>query len=213
MLSAFGLALLAAALLGAVSWLVGMDKIASFDLRIISVVQGWETPGLTRWMKGFSWVGATLPTTALSVLSVLFLYFGLRHRYEVLFFIFNIGGSTILNRVLKGVFRRERPDIHRLAEELSYSFPSGHAMAAVSLYGALAYLLWRHIPSTAGRTLLIAISAFMIGMISISRIYLGVHYPSDVIGGLLGSGMWLALTVWIFGRWARRRERSGKAAE
>jgi undecaprenyl-diphosphatase len=206
LLSAYGLAVLAAAGFGLVALLVGRGRIASFDSSLISWIQGWENAGLTSVMKGLSWFGTTLPTTIFSILIALFLYFVLRHRWEVILFIVVMAGSTLLNHILKAAFRRERPDLHRLAEEASYAFPSGHAMASFALYGIVAYLLWRHIGSFAGRIILIAVCAAMFLGIGISRIYLGVHYPSDVIGGYLASGLWLALSIAVFGRWAGKNK-------
>jgi undecaprenyl-diphosphatase len=73
-------------------------------------------------------------------------------------------------------------------------------MAAFTLYGILTFLLWRHLPSYRSRSSLIIISAIMILMIGISRIYLGVHYPSDVLGGFLISGSWLFFSISIYQR-------------
>lgn len=80
----------------------------------------------------------------------------------------------------------------------NFSFPSGHAMAALSLYGIIGFLLWRHIPKQSGRIALITLKAIFILIIGTSRIYLGVHYPSDIVGAYLISGFWLMLTIWGF---------------
>lgn len=103
-----------------------------------------------------------------------------------------------MNHLLKDFFQRERPTIHRLAEEVGYSFPSGHSMAAFALYGAFVYLLWKHVNSRTGRALLAAIGAIIVFAIGISRIYLGVHYPSDVVGGYFASWVWLGLMIESF---------------
>jgi undecaprenyl-diphosphatase len=107
-------------------------------------------------------------------------------------------GANIFFSSLKLVFHRARPDLHRLIEIGGYSFPSGHATNAFALYGILTFLLWRHISPQSGRILLIFISALMILMIGISRIYLGVHYPSDVIAGYFISGFWLMMAIWFY---------------
>lgn len=82
-------------------------------------------------------------------------------------------------------------------------------MAAFSLYGILAYLLWRHISTPVGRGLLIIISITMITAIGVSRIYLGVHYPSDVLGGFLASGSWLTVSIWFYQRYLEKRKTEG----
>src|SRR5690606_15912927 len=113
-------------------------------------------------------------------------------------------GSTLLNIILKFIFQRSRPDINRMISEEGYSFPSGHSMAAFSLYGILTFLLWRHIQTRAGRTILLIINSLMILFIGISRIYLGVHYPSDVIGAYTASGVWLFTVIWCY-QWLQER--------
>jgi undecaprenyl-diphosphatase len=80
------------------------------------------------------------------------------------------------------------------------------------MYGALVFLLWRHTPSRAGRTLLVAASGVLISAIALSRIYLGVHYPSDIVGGLLAGGAWLALSVAAYRKYLDiRRGKAGSA--
>ena len=138
-------------------------------------------------------------------MAFLFLYFVLKHRIELLLFGTVILGTPIINQILKQFFHRARPDLHRLIEIGGYSFPSGHAMNAFAVYGILAFLLWRHIPTRLGRTVLIIISTIFILMIGTSRIYLGVHYPSDIIGGYFASGFWLAISIWFFQRYKEKR--------
>ncbi|MFB9278877.1 phosphatase PAP2 family protein [Cohnella cellulosilytica] len=198
--------LLAVLLFIAVSWLVMKDKLASFDSAIIGVVQGWESPGATRTAELFSLIGSTEGVIVIVVATAIFLAFSLGHRKELLLLVFCIGGAPLLNTALKMIFRRERPDLHRLAEELGYSFPSGHSMAAFALYGVLAYLLWRHVPGTKGRFALVSLAALLAFFIGLSRIYLGVHYPSDVLAGYLASTVWLGLGIGLFGAWLRKRD-------
>lgn len=200
----FFISLLLALAFGLVAILIGNQRIAAFDSNIIRAVQGLEAPGWTRLFKCFTWIGSGEIVTILGLLIVGFLYGVLRHRMELVLFVWVTGGSALLNFALKLLFHRERPTLHRLIEETGYSFPSGHSMGAFSFYGILTYLLWRHIASRTGRVLLVIGSLVFIAGIGISRIYLGVHYPSDVLGGYLASGTWLGLSIWIF---EHRRER------
>ncbi|KON70564.1 hypothetical protein AKG34_18525 [Peribacillus butanolivorans] len=170
----------------------------NFDRAVISFVQGLESPFLTTIMKVFTFIGSSSSIIILSLLVLFYLYKVLKHRLELVLFSAVVVGSTLLNLILKLFFQRARPDLHRLIEIGGYSFPSGHAMNAFTLYGILTFLLWRHISTMWGRTLLILFSVMMILTIGISRIYLGVHYPSDIIGGYLASGCWLAISIWVF---------------
>lgn len=187
-----------------VAAMIRADKLLDFDRAVIEAVQSQEAPFITSIMKFFTEIGSTKIVVILCLLSIFFLYKVLHHRMELLLFIGVVIGSPILNKVLKEIFRRARPDLHRLIEIGGYSFPSGHAMNAFTVYGILTFLLWKHIFIGSGRTLLLLGSSFFIIMIGVSRIYLGVHYPSDIIGGYFASGFWLATSIWFF-QWVMER--------
>lgn len=189
------------------AFFVSANKVVQFDSTIITFVQGFENSALTVVMKIFTFIGDTKSVIVLSILVIIFLYVVLKHRVELILFIAAIIGSAVLNQLLKYSFQRARPELHRLIEIDSYSFPSGHAMNAFTVYTIISFLLWRHIPSRTGRILLIIISALMIFTIGISRIYLGVHYPSDIIAGYFASGCWLGMAIWFFQKYQENRSR------
>ncbi|UQD51044.1 phosphatase PAP2 family protein [Bacillus methanolicus] len=193
--------------------LISGHQIIKFDSTIISVVQGFESPMLTAIMKFFTFIGSTISVAVISLLAFLFLYKVLKHRSELILFVAVIIGTPILNQTLKLFFHRTRPDLHRLIGASGYSFPSGHAMNAFSVYGILSFLLWRHIPTRWGRIFLIFISSLMILMIGTSRIYLGVHYPTDIIGGYFASGCWLAFSIWFYQRYQEKRNKKFASGE
>lgn len=203
---AWVLSLLCAIGFGVMALLVSDHKIASFDDAIITFVQGLESPALTSVMKLFSYLGGGYPVVIVTLITLLVLYKVLHHRRELVLFIGVVAGSALLNQALKSLFQRERPTLYRIIEANGFSFPSGHSMAAFTMYGVLAFLLWRHIPTSLGRATLIVCSTAMITAIGLSRIYLGVHYPSDVFGGFLASGCWLAFSIWFFQRGQERRQ-------
>nr|WP_295970917.1 phosphatase PAP2 family protein [uncultured Bacillus sp.] len=180
------------------AYTVSMNGIFFFDYKVITIVQGWEGPRFTAIMKFFTQIGSAQIVIVLSIFILFFLYKVLKHRTELVLFCIVMVGSPLLNGLLKQTFQRARPEWHRLIDIGGYSFPSGHAMNAFTLYGILTFLLWRHISSKTGRSVLIVISSCMIALIGISRVYLGVHYPSDIIGGYMGGGCWLAIMIWIF---------------
>jgi undecaprenyl-diphosphatase len=94
------------------------------------------------------------------------------------------------------VFERPRPSpLWALAEEASFSFPSGHSVAAFAFYGVITYLIFRRLKGRAARVALISTASVFIVAIGASRVYLGVHYPSDVVAGYLVGLIWLATVV------------------
>ncbi|WP_077212475.1 phosphatase PAP2 family protein [Bacillus dakarensis] len=168
------------------------------DIQAINSIQRLEQANITIVMKFFSYIGDTIRVIFISIIMLLILYKVFHQRVELILFIIVLIGSTTFNVLLKNFFQRERPNILRMIIEDGYSFPSGHTMAALSLYGIISFLMWRHIPKQSGRILLICLSALFILAIGISRIYLGAHYPSDVVGAYLISGFWLMFTIWGF---------------
>ncbi len=209
---AFILSLFSFMAFGYLAFLIRAEKLLLFDSAIISYIQGLESPGLTVVMEVFTTIGSVPVVLPLSLLVLLILYKLLRHRKELILFAAVMIGSPILNQLLKVFFQRARPDLNRLIEIGGYSFPSGHAMNAFTLYGILTFLLWRHIPVRWGRTILLLFSTVFILAIGISRIYLGVHFPSDIIGGYLAASFWLAVSIWVFQRYKERLFRRRKEA-
>ncbi|WP_102347146.1 phosphatase PAP2 family protein [Bacillus sp. Marseille-P3661] len=122
-------------------------------------------------------------------------------RKETLFppiLLINLIGAQVLNRFLKEQFVRERPVIEHIVDVTGYSFPSGHAMISTAYYGFIAYLICRTLNYNKTLCYCIQISiGTLIFLIGLSRIYLGVHYPSDVIGGFFMGFSWLIFTVLI----------------
>jgi len=184
------------------------EMITGFDRSIIDTIQGLEAPWLTPIMHAFTFIGSTKVVMLLIIAVTALLLWGLRARSQAYFFFFAMIGTGVLNQTLKFFFKRARPEFHRLAEASGYSFPSGHTMMGFSLYALFTYLLWRHIRSKTGRIALVVFAILMFGMIATSRIYLGVHYPSDILGGMIASSFWLTLTTFLFVQFQRRKKRS-----
>ena len=105
--------------------LVKRQSLATFDLAIITTVQAWEHPLITDIAIGLSFIGSIGPVIVLCLIVIAVLYWVLGHRMEILLLIVVVFGSSILNLLLKWVFQRARPDIHRLIEITGYSYPSG----------------------------------------------------------------------------------------
>ena len=102
---------------------------------------------------------------------------------------------TILNQLLKAILQRPRPTEYRIVEETGYSFPSGHSMVSMALYGYLIYLIYKYVKNKYIKWISIVLLSILVCSIGISRIYLGVHYTSDVLGGFLISMSYLVIYI------------------
>ena len=102
---------------------------------------------------------------------------------------------TILNQLLKRILQRPRPTEYRIIEETGYSFPSGHSMISMAFYGYLIYLIYKYAKNKYIKWISIVLLSILICTIGISRIYLGVHYTSDVLGGFLISISYLIIYI------------------
>ena len=130
----------------------------------------------------------------LSIATVM-LFLLIKNKKIGLSIISNIVIITILNQLLKRILQRPRPTEFRIVEETGYSFPSGHSMVSMAFYGYLIYLIYRYIKNKYVKWILITILSILICLIGISRIYLGVHYTSDVLGGFLISISYLVVYI------------------
>jgi membrane-associated phospholipid phosphatase len=105
-------------------------------------------------------------------------------------------GGGLLNLQMKELFARPRPVfVTPLHIEQHYSFPSGHAMSSIIAYGVLAYFLWRQYHNQTARLAIVVATIIVVLLIGVSRLALGVHYLSDVIGGFIAGGIWLGVCV------------------
>lgn len=150
------------------------------------------SPLITTIMKLITHTG----DAAVVILFCLFLFFIDKARKKIAIPVsITIITAATLNFILKNAFARERPDILRLLNETDYSFPSGHAMNNAALYTMLTILTFRYIENKPKKTILATIFIFLILAIGFSRLYLGVHYAGDIIGGWL-LGFLVALIVY-----------------
>jgi undecaprenyl-diphosphatase len=157
-----------------------------FDLPLLELAHGLARKGLDHAFLVVSRLGYGHGVVPADVVLVLALAWARRMR-EGLFAGLALGGSALLNVLAKHVYARPRPDLWlSIAPETTYSFPSGHAMGSMTL-GAVAVLLaWR----TRWRWPVLAAGAVFVLLVGLSRVYLGVHYPSDILAG------WAAALAW-----------------
>ena len=183
---------------GSLCLLINNKEFVQVDRTILTFIQSLETSFLTATMKFFTVIGSGYAINIIAFISVLVLFLFFHYESELLLFALVLTGSHYFFRFLKVIFQRDRPDINRLIDIGGYSFPSGHAMNAIVLYGILVFLLWRRIPTRNGRIILVTICTLMIFSIGLSRIYLGVHYPSDVLAGYFAGALLLLISIWCF---------------
>lgn len=112
---------------------------------------------------------------------------------------------TLINQILKFIVQRPRPNDFPLVSEVGYSFPSGHTMISVAFYGYLIYLIYKYIHLKVLKWILIIFLLILIIAIGISRIYLGVHYTSDVLAGFLITIAYLIIFINISNKWIKEK--------
>lgn len=189
MFMAFYLWLLSGAAI--LSWIAQRTQFFPGDMSITARLQKYHNPWLRRFFYTVSEIGFAkyaVPETLIAS----GIFWALRFRLEA-FFILLTSSSTLLNQIVKRVIKRPRP-----AQELvtvvkvinEPSFPSGHVMWYLNFYGLLIYLLATNWRSGRVRNTLISIFTFLISVIGPSRVYLGAHWPSDVMAGYVYGGLW-----------------------
>jgi undecaprenyl-diphosphatase len=176
----------------------------AFDAAVRNWVHGWASPRMTYAMRGLSWIGSEIVLIPLGVMAALLLKRAGRKHAAILFIVASLGGEA-LDQLLKLVFHRTRPEAffgYRLPA--SYSFPSGHAMSSFCFYVVLAAILTLRMPGARAAAIW-ALGGGLALSIGLSRIYLGVHYPSDVLAGFLAGLIWVSSVRMGYVFWLKRR--------
>lgn len=167
-----------------------------FDTTIIHCVQSYVSDALTPIMIAITEIGYIYLIIPVMLVTLYFLFFKLKHFWEAVMLIASLGGGDLIKVIIKNIMQRERPTFLQLVHESSFSFPSGHTMASTTFWGMFAYIIWINLPNRKGLRMTVAILApIIILLVGISRIYLGVHYPSDVIAGYAIGGAWLLTCI------------------
>ncbi|HLM01236.1 MAG TPA: phosphatase PAP2 family protein, partial [Pyrinomonadaceae bacterium] len=180
------------------AWLAGEvveGDAGTFDETVRLFVHGFASETLTRLMRFLTMLGSTLFLGILGIGGLVIFIIKNRKRDAVLLMM-TMAGAVILNFALKVSFARLRPaPFFDTQLPASYSFPSGHSLFAVCFYGALAWLVTARIPDKSIRILIWSLAGSLAFLIGLSRIYLGVHYPSDVIAGFAAALVWILTVV------------------
>jgi undecaprenyl-diphosphatase len=168
---------------------------ARFDNGVRSWVHQLASPGMTEAMKFISMPGYDILLAELVIAILIFLRIGWRRA--AIWLSVTMAGSVLLDVTLKHAFHRHRPVPYFGDAPHSYSFPSGHALASFCFYGVLAGLIVDRMEGLSVRVAVTALGALLILAVGISRIYLGVHYPSDVVAGYVAAAMWVGTMLVI----------------
>ncbi len=129
------------------------------------------------------------------VIATITLFIVIKNKKIGISILSNLAIVTVLNQLIKRILQRPRPTEYRIIEETGYSFPSGHSMISMAFYGYLIYLIYKYVKNKYIKWISIILLSLLICLIGISRIYLGVHYTSDVLGGFLISISYLIIYI------------------
>ena len=174
-----------------ITTLIFNDKITEIDQQVHNYILNIRTKSLTNILIIITNISSAY---ALIVISILLLT-TIKNKKIPLFISLNLICAFIINHIAKLIFSRPRPIGINLIEESGFSYPSGHAMVSMSYFGFIAYLIYKNQQNKLKKTILIITLIITILAIGFSRIYLGVHYLSDVIGGFLLSIIYLIIYI------------------
>ena len=179
----------------------------AWDKAVAVRLQSLRLPGLEGFMYAVSYIGYGVIPYALAGVTFL-VFLALRHRSEAFGLLLSTAGSGILNRTVKLLIARPRPaapDVNVIRLHESQSFPSGHVTFYVCYFGFLFFVAYALLPArTPARRVALTLTASMVALVGLSRVYLGAHWPSDTIGAYFLGGLWLAFSLYMYRRWKER---------
>lgn len=165
------------------------------DQAIQNWVHGFAAPRLTMAMQTLSWIGSPYAVTPFVVLTAGWFWWR-RYKDDAVLVAAAALGGVALDAVMKAHFKRMRPDVPwAVVHEHSFSFPSGHSVMAMVMYGIIVYKTQDKLISYWAKAALMTAAFLMVVGIGVSRVYLGAHYPSDVAGGYFVGAVWLAAVI------------------
>lgn len=182
-----------------------MNPLSEVDAQISLWFHAQATPALTEGMLFVTQLHGTLGISLLALVLAGVLYVR-KEGYWLLTLAVVLPAGMLINVLLKNLFMRARPSFNDSILTLtSYSFPSGHVAGSTMFYGVLAAFLCSGIPSWRGRMFVASAACAMVALVAVTRLYLGVHYFSDVVGAAAWSTAWLALCLHGVNTLKRRR--------
>ncbi|MGM9881901.1 MAG: phosphatase PAP2 family protein [Bacilli bacterium] len=170
------------------------------DIIGYNFVSYFISDNVTVFMKIVTWFGGGVCLIILTILSWIFI----KNKKIDIAITSNLVIITILNTLFKYILQRPRPEGHQIIVQNGYSFPSGHSMIGMAFYGYLIYLVYKYIKNKKIKVLITILLSIIIITIGISRIYLGVHYTSDVLCGFMTSICYLIIYITITDRYLNK---------
>lgn len=170
-----------------------------FDEKAFAFAKSIQSDGFTQFIEFITFFASRHFMTAAALMLIAYFLFVRRHKWYSLKVPVVALGSISLNLVLKFFFDRERPTMP-LVDASGLSFPSGHSMIAASFYSLIIYLTWKHVESKPLRNFLVALLIIFILLIGFSRIYLRVHFATDVVAGFAAGILWVIIGIWMLRR-------------
>ncbi|WP_242927016.1 phosphatase PAP2 family protein [Pontibacter vulgaris] len=175
---------------------VFIEQETDFDQALFAFADSHTSPGITQLMKYISFfASAEYLLVAPAIVVLIFAFFEKMHWFGLKVLLISFSGS-ILNQALKRIFDRPRPDT-AMEELASLSFPSGHAMIGGIFYGLLIYIVWQTVANQTLRWIYTLVLTLLILLIGYSRIYLNVHYATDVLAGYSVGALWLIISIYL----------------
>ena len=177
-------------------------EIMKLDIIGYAIISSLINPSITQVAIVITNLGGVLVIGALTIISFILI----KNKKISFTILLNVIIATVLNLLLKNIIQRPRPDDFRLISETGYSFPSGHSMVSMAFYGFLIYLCIKYLKNKKLKIILTTFLSILIIAIGISRIYLGVHYTSDVIAGFMISICYLIIYTSLVKKYIIERE-------
>lgn len=188
--------------------IINHEPITVADVQLSNWLHAHTSPLLTKAMLLITAFGSTGVVTCIAVALGLFLL-SRRQHYWLLALVLTVPGGGLLNKLLKYMFHRPRPHFEDpILKVTSYSFPSGHTMIATVLYGVIAAYVFTQTTDWRWRVLSIVSAALLIALVACSRIYLGAHYLSDVLGAMAEGLAWLSLCLTLVHSFQQRQSKN-----
>ncbi len=197
---AFGIAVVSLIILTVAVLL--LPAFLSFDAHVSEAVRGVSLPGVEWVARLFTALGSLWPMSVLTLAATVYLY-ARRRQPEALLVLLTVPSAALMGELFKLVVHRARPalELARIAIPDSYSFPSGHAVAATAFFGVVGFVVLIGERRLRRSAVIVALCTLMAVLVGVSRVYLGVHFMGDVVGGWLFGAAWVTLMIFLGATW------------